>query len=75
MRSRDFCYWLQGFFELVHTKSLDADQTQKIRAHLAMVFAHEIDPETNAESPDGGKKLDVIHGGQIMPPNKGTLRC
>jgi len=50
--SRDFCYWLQGYFELslcdknkeVQAKSISIEQTQIIKNHLAMVFAHEIDP-------------------------------
>lgn len=51
MNSRDFCYWLQGYFELFDARcadgtkpSLDEDQTSVIRRHLAMVFHHEIDP-------------------------------
>lgn len=45
MKSRDFCYWLQGMFELSDIKSLDTFQTDKIKKHLGMVFKHEIDPE------------------------------
>lgn len=49
MTSRDFCYWLQGFFELTastENSNLDINdkQTCLIRSHLAMVFKHEIDP-------------------------------
>lgn len=44
MKSRDFCYWLQGLFELQNPKALDEKQTSLIRAHLHMVFIHEIDP-------------------------------
>ena len=44
MKSRDFCYWLQGLFELQNPKVLDEKQTDLIRAHLHMVFIHEIDP-------------------------------
>lgn len=44
MTSRDFCYWLQGLFELGSPAVLDAKQTDLVRAHLAMVFIHEIDP-------------------------------
>ena len=48
MKSRDFCYWLQGWFEL--NKTIDhrggtTPETMKvIENHLAMVFKHEIDP-------------------------------
>jgi hypothetical protein len=44
MTSRDFCYWLQGFFELTNDVQIDPKQNEKIRNHLAMVFKHEIDP-------------------------------
>jgi hypothetical protein len=42
--SRDFVYWLQGLFELGDPKTLDENQTNLIKRHLAMVFKHEIDP-------------------------------
>ena len=44
MRSRDFVYWLLGFFELANPKELNAEQTETIRKHLHLVFEHEIDP-------------------------------
>lgn len=44
MQSRDFCYWLQGFFELSGDKAqITAHQAALIRRHLDLVFAHEID--------------------------------
>ncbi len=61
MQSRDFCYWLQGFFELTDVKTLEASekQTQMIKNHLNMVFAHEI-------TPDGQLKSDIISGVDII---------
>ena len=45
MTSRDFCYWLQGHFELDKSQTgLSAEQTVTIQRHLGMVFQHEIDP-------------------------------
>lgn len=45
MQSRDFCYWLQGFFELTEGQiEATEEQTQKIKNHLNMVFVHEITP-------------------------------
>jgi hypothetical protein len=44
MTSREFCYWLQGLFELTETNQLSFNQTQAIKNHLNMVFIHEIDP-------------------------------
>ena len=45
MKSRDFCYWLMGFFELQGTnQALTPEQVQIIKNHLKLVFLHEIDP-------------------------------
>ncbi len=56
MKSVEFCYWLQGYFELNPPGALTAEQTQCVRAHLALVFKHEIDP-----SYPNGPALDAIH--------------
>ena len=44
MTSRDFVYWLQGYFELSGNEMLSLEQTKTIKNHLHMVFIHEIDP-------------------------------
>ncbi len=44
MTSRDFCYWLQGLFELSNPTTLNTEQTALVRKHLSLVFKHEIDP-------------------------------
>lgn len=49
MTSRDFVYWLQGYFEILDpngttTFPLGPVQTECIRKHLALVFKHEIAP-------------------------------
>jgi len=45
MTSRDFCYWLQGFFELSGDDLYIGDrEADLIKRHLNMVFIHEIDP-------------------------------
>ncbi len=67
MKSTEFCYWLQGFFELGEPEterpvSLRFEQVELIKKHLAMVFKHEIDPSY----PDG-QLLNEIHNT--------TLRC
>lgn len=68
MTSRDFCFWLQGFFELSNEKYLDEKQTNLVKQHLAMVFVHEIDPSMP------NKKLDQIHAAEINPSNA-IMRC
>ncbi len=44
MTSRDFCYWLQGYFELSEGGRFTAEQANTVKKHLEMVFRHEIDP-------------------------------
>lgn len=40
MTEREFCYWLQGYFELSgSTNGLTADQVECIRRHLQLVDA------------------------------------
>ena len=48
MNSRDFCYWLQGYFEIGYfeiTESLtwlNEKQTSCIKKHLDMVYEYEL---------------------------------
>jgi hypothetical protein len=68
MSSREFVYWLQGFFELTGTESspLDTSQVDLIRRHLKMVFHHEIDPSYP----------DTVKLSQIHDPKQDTImRC
>ena len=77
MSSREFCYWLQGYFEIAGVKTpgvmpgtgcpLTVEQTDIIARHLSMVFVHEIDPSYPNQA-----KLNTIHN----PGGKDTLvRC
>jgi hypothetical protein len=54
MQSRDFCFWLQGFFELSgDATAISTDQTTIMSRHLELVFKHEIQPLAKAKpSPD-----------------------
>lgn len=72
MTSRDFCYWLQGYFELQpnaprETHALKPEQVMLIKAHLNMVFEHEIDPSMGDEKHQDA--LDFLHG-----PNDGPVK-
>jgi hypothetical protein len=86
MTSRDFCFWLQGFFELSANQSPEAfplsrEQVRDIKNHLAMVFIHEIDPSMGP--PERQAALNEAHAvtvppihGRPDPLNPGTLyRC
>ena len=48
MTARDFCYWLQGYFELQNVSEDKLEMTHGnlilVKRHLEMVFKHEIDP-------------------------------
>jgi hypothetical protein len=70
MTSRDFCYWLQGYFEICPNKSLNAHQVEIIKKHLAMVFVHEIDPSFGATLPE----LQTIHD-NVKQADKQPAEC
>lgn len=44
MKADQFCFWLQGLFELTETKTLNEKQVQTIKNHLKLVFLYDIDP-------------------------------
>ncbi len=75
MTSRDFCYWLQGFFEIADAKNLTPEQVECMKKHLALVFVHEIDPSFGP--PEKQKVLDALHspGGALTPGGKPVFRC
>jgi hypothetical protein len=45
MRANEFCYWLQGYFEMADTDPprMGARQVKIIKEHMALV--HRVDPE------------------------------
>lgn len=64
MQSRDFCYWLQGFFELsLEDQEISAEQATLIRQHLSLVFKHEIDPSMGDQKHQD--ELNEIHSVKI----------
>ena len=83
MTSRDFCYWLQGYFEISHpsNRELSAAQADMIRNHLALVFKHEIDPSIAKPGTPEATALDAIHDSfKPKPGHSGpfpgpTYRC
>lgn len=69
MTSRDFCFWLQGFFELqdpAHSSVLSAAQVDRMRRHLALVFKHEIDPSMGDKPAQDA--LNEIHSSKPEKP-------
>lgn len=68
MKPDQFCYWMQGFFEISEVQNeeitLTPEQVKMIRAHLNLVFFHAIDPETLKDKTDIEKlKYQKIHDG------------
>lgn len=64
MKSTEFAYWLQGFFELSEPNSpLTEKQVQTIKNHLKLVFLHEIDP-SYSDDPTVQKIFQNIHDGK-----------
>lgn len=59
MTSRDFCYWLQGFFEVAQPNAINKEQLDMIQKHLSLVFVHEIDPSMGNK--EHQNKLNKIH--------------
>ena len=71
MTSREFCYWLQGHFEINeadHEKdqlgslgdfSMSDAKVRIIKKHLSLVFKHEIDPSYGDEAHQA--ELNSLH--------------
>jgi hypothetical protein len=79
MKSVEFCYWLQGFFEIAENgpdpaqMTLTPKQVEIVRRHLNMVFVHEIDPSYPAAQQN---ELNEMHNGNTIPAKfEPTMRC
>lgn len=60
MKSRDFCYWLQGAIEVGQLTEITGVAFEEVKNHLNMVFIHEIDPSfPKSQKP----ALDMAHHG------------
>lgn len=79
MKASEFCYWLQGYFELSEDQTplcegLNSNAVDTIKRHLSLVFVHDLDPSQVAE------KLQEIHDGKKPQiggtgPNGEIYRC
>ncbi len=61
MTSRDFVYWLMGYFELngIGNSGLTFEQAAVIKRHLQLVFVHDIDPQAGDQKKQD--QLNAIH--------------
>ena len=73
MTSRDFAFWLQGFFEVSNAETITKEQTGVIKNHLNLVFKHEIDPSMG----DAGHQtlLNQLHKPNTTTPSSLVMRC
>lgn len=69
MNSIDFCFWLQGKFELDNSDSLTENQVKIIKNHLNLVFKHEIDPLRESQTTATKHTLNTAHGNDTL------IRC
>lgn len=64
IKSSEFCYWLQGHFELNDTGSgLTPKQTAVVKRHLSLVFVHELDDAADGGDPAKKEAMQAIHDG------------
>ena len=64
MTSREFCYWLQGYFEIEGAtpksyRDMTPESLEVIKRHLNLVFKHEIDPSYGDEAHQ--EELNAVH--------------
>ena len=71
MNTIDFCYWLQGYFEISGSEELSKEQIEIIKNHLNLVFKHEIDPLRESQTTTPKSLLDYTHS----PENDKLVRC
>lgn len=60
MNAQDFCYWLQGLFELGQPAALSAEQTEMVRRHLALVFENVTAPPALAPAKPATSSADLL---------------
>ena len=83
MKASEFCYWLQGFFEISGATpqepgAINSKQSAIIQTHLSLVFAHELDKQHGDAEEQAS--LQAIHDGNRLKlggtgPNGEIYRC
>jgi hypothetical protein len=71
MKTENFCYWLQGMFELTGSEELTKDQVRIIKNHLNLVFEHiDLDATKHIEDKSVAEKiqskLNETHSGNNL---------
>ena len=70
MNTIDFCFWLQGYFEINGVDEISKEKAEIIQNHLSLVFKHEIDPMRDGETTTPASVLNNAHNG-----NDTLIRC
>lgn len=73
MNSVDFCFWLQGYFEVANPQEINTKELDIIKNHLNLVFVHEIDPMREEETSTPANELNQVHNGGYT--NDTLYRC
>lgn len=63
MTSEQFCYWLQGYFEMYNPTIIPEQATTIIKDHLSLVFKKET-PDRGVKMilmEDAKEKIDPVH--------------
>ena len=72
MNTIDFCFWLQGYFEINGKAEISEEQAEIIKNHLNLVFKHEIDPLRESQTTTS---VDVLNHAHSPSNNDTLLRC
>lgn len=62
MTSRDFTFWLQGFFEIAEETEITPRQVEIIKNHLKLVFYYDIDKSYEVDQKTS-ETMQAIHDG------------
>ena len=68
MTPENFCYWLQGYFEISRNETLSKENVSQIKEHLELVFKK----ETSVFHVGSSYALPSIYEN---PQGKGRLTC
>lgn len=63
MTPQDFCYWLQGYFEVSDSYKLSEEQAKVIKEHLDKVFKKEFKKESESTKTYPWSGDSVLIGG------------
>ena len=59
MNELEFCYWLNGYFELSESDNLTPEQVKQIKEHLSLVFDKKTPPMGFGTMFLQGREIDV----------------